>query len=120
MREKRAIGIRESWEGGKYNLLDGESSTASIFKEYVQRTTLKYGDDASKELIHSTSQLLSSSLAFNDAIFAYHPDFNGLVVGSIQSGKSASFLGLVSSSIDQGVKAVFSYTHLTLPTKRIV
>ena len=113
MREKRAVMIRESWDNGEYNLVEGDSPTASIFKEYVERTELKYGEDASKELVHSTSQLLSSSLAYNDAIFTYHPDFNGLVVGSIQSGKSASFLGLVSSSIDQGVKIVVVLSGVT-------
>ena len=112
-REKRAVAIRRSWNCGNYNLLDEESSTASIFKEYVERTGGKHGEDASKELIHSISQLLSSSLSYNDAIFSYHPDFNGLVVGSIQSGKSASFLGLVSSSIDQGVKVVVVLSGVT-------
>ena len=113
LREKRAIVIQKSWESGQYNLLDSDCNISSIFKDYVKRTTIKHGEEAAKELVYSTSQLMSSSLAYNDAVFTYNPDFNGLVVGSIQSGKSASFLGLVSSSIDQGVKVVVVLSGVT-------
>ena len=113
IREKRAQVIQKAWDSGQYNLLDSDCETQSIFQDYVQRTAEKHGEDAAKELVYSTSQLMSSSLAYNDAVFAYNQDFNGLVVGSIQSGKSASFLGLVSSSIDQGVKVVVVLSGVT-------
>ena len=113
LREQRSQLIRNSWDSGNYNLLDSTCKLESMFENYVKRTRLKHGEDTAKELVYSTSQLLSSSLAYNDATFAYSPNFNGLVVGSIQSGKSASFLGLVSSSIDQGVKVVVVLSGVT-------
>ncbi|MDC0655336.1 Z1 domain-containing protein [Candidatus Poseidoniaceae archaeon] len=98
---------RPSW------LLDRVDAPSSYLLKYADYVTAKHGNDAGLALLQSTCTLIASSGTLLEDRFVFEHTINGLVVGSIQSGKSASFIGLASGALDLGAKVIVVYSGTT-------
>jgi hypothetical protein len=103
--------IREQMDAGPTSTTF--SHVFSILMGYAERVKLQHGQDAADELLEATASMLASTVRKDGVQYAFEPGHNGLAVGSIQSGKSASFIGLSSAMIDMGVKVVVVLSGVT-------
>jgi len=94
-------------------LLDRVDTPTSYLLKYVDYVTTKHGNDAGLALLQSTCALIASSGNLFDDRYDFEQTINGLVVGSIQSGKSASFIGLTSGALDLGAKVIVVFSGTT-------
>lgn len=83
------------------------------YSRYLGQIRSSYGDDAADAFHQRTSQKLASSGCLIHDGFVFDPSRNGVVVGSVQSGKSGSFIGLAAAAMDLGVKTVLVLSGMT-------
>ena len=108
--EERATKIMDHWKA-----FDSWSTAGpSNLLRYVERVSAAHGDDSGKEMFLNTAKLLATSGQFDDSrSFQLDAARNTLVVGSIQSGKSASFVGMAAGALDAGSRVILVLSGLT-------
>ena len=86
----------------------------SCLMKYVERLRKTHGNDSADELFQNTAKLVASSGSFVDTGgYLFDDSRNGIVIGSIQSGKSASFIGLSAAALDLGSRVVLVLSGMT-------
>lgn len=101
---------------GQYfkNHHSSESTPPSKYLNYVERIRTAHGDDSADDLFDNTAKLVASSGDFVDTGgYIFDGSRNGIVIGSIQSGKSASFIGLTAAALDLKSRVVLVLSGMT-------
>lgn len=91
-----------------------DSIQGSRLVNYVERVRKTHGDDSADDLFENTAKLIASSSDFVDTGgYIFNDSRNGIVIGSIQSGKSASFIGLSAGALDLGSRVILVLSGMT-------
>lgn len=86
----------------------------SCLVNYIERIRKAHGDESADDLFENTARLIASSGKFVDTGgYLFDDSRNGIVIGSIQSGKSASFIGLSAGALDLGARVVLVLSGMT-------
>jgi hypothetical protein len=101
--------------GQHFNALNSSDSTpSSKYLNYVERIRTAHGNDSADDLFDNTAKLIASSGDFVESGgYLLSGSRNGIVIGSIQSGKSASFIGLSAAALDLHSRVVLVLSGMT-------
>lgn len=91
----RDAGVKNSW-------YSGPQSHKGFWPDYLSKVQRTLPSDAIADLNKSTSQILGSCANPREL----QSKRKGLVVGYVQSGKTANFEGLIAKSVDAGYRVV--------------
>lgn len=116
--EKIRVGSLIRKDGGLSDWYSGAKAHAGVWPEYRERLRENGLPDAAVESIHSSTERILARSANPKAVGDRR---KGLVIGYVQSGKTANFTGLIAKAVDSGYRIIIvlagMYTNLRVQTQ---